>query len=336
MSRTLSLPSRRRFIRIFAAAAGLMVVPIGRAPQAGANLITWRGTALGADATLQIHHPDRNEAQRLIERSLAEVRRLERLFSLYQDDSALVELNKTSVLVSPATELVELLKLSQHYAVLTDGAFDPTVQALWELYAGYFSREGADPAGPSKAAVQAAVARIGYRKLLVSGDRIVMPIGTAVTLNGIAQGYITDKVVDLLRAEGIDHSLVDMGETRVIGTHPEGRPWNVAISDPDEPRRIATVLPIVDRAVATSGAYGFRFDQTGRFNHLFNPATGACACLYRSVTTVAQKATVADALSTAFSLMPRDRMKSVMRIAGIQMVYLIDSEGKALQLEAEL
>jgi FAD:protein FMN transferase len=334
MSRTLSLPSRRRFVRLFAAATGLTIVPIGRAPQAGANLVTWHGTALGADATLQIHHPERNEAQRLIARALTEVRRLERLFSLYQDDSALVELNKRSVLASPAPELVELLRLSQYYAMLTDGALDPTVQPLWELYAEHFSREEADPAGPSEATLQAVVARVGYRKLLVSDDRIVMPIGTAVTLNGIAQGYITDKVADLLRAEGIDHSLVEMGETRVIGTHPDGRAWDVAVADPDDPDRIATVLPIVDRAVATSGAYGFRFDQSGRFNHLFDPVTGACACMYRSVTTVARRATAADALSTAFSLMPRNRIQAVMGPAGIQMVYLIDANGKSSRLEA--
>ena len=109
----------------------------------------------------------------------------------------------------------------------------------------------------------------------------------------VAQGYTTDKVVDLLLAEGIEHSLVDMGETRVIGTHPDGRSWDVAIG-PDEPTQIAAVLPLVDRAVATSGAYGFRFDPTGRFNHLFDPTTGACACLYRSMTTVADRATAAD------------------------------------------
>ena len=161
-----------------------------------------------------------------------------------------------------------------------------------------------------------------------------MPSGMAVTLNGIAQGYITDKVVDLLRAEGIDHSLVDMGETRVMGTHPDGRSWDVAIADPDEPTRIAAVLPLVDRALATSGAYGFRFDPSGRFNHLFNPATGACAWVYRSVTTVADRATAADALSTAFSLMPRDRIQSVMRSAGIQLVFLIDANGTPARLEA--
>jgi FAD:protein FMN transferase len=334
MSWQISPLSRRRFIRISAAAAGLTLVPIGRASRAAASLVTWRGTALGAEATMQIHHPDRDEARRLIARSLTEVRRLERLFSLYLDDSALVELNRIRVLVSPAPELVELLELSARYAELTHGAFDPTVQPLWELYAEHFSRSGADPTGPSEAAVRAAVARIGYRKLVVSRDRIVMSNGTAVTLNGIAQGYITDKVVDLLSAEGIEHSLVDMGETRAIGTHPDDRPWDVAIADPDEPTRIAAVLPIVNRAVATSGAYGLRFDPTGRFNHLFNPATGACACLYRSVTTVADRATAADALSTAFSLMPRDRIQSVMRSTGIQRVYLIDADGKPSRLQA--
>jgi thiamine biosynthesis lipoprotein len=334
MSRTISLPSRRRFIRIFAAAGGLAMLPLGRAPQAGASLVTWRGTALGADAMMQIHHPDRKEVGRLIIRSLTEVRRLERIFSLYQDDSALVELNKRSVLVAPAPELVELLRLSQQYAALTDGAFDPTVQPLWELYAGHFSSETADPSGPSEAAVEAAVARVGYRKLHVSRNCIVMPAGTALTLNGIAQGYITDKVVDLLRAEGIDHCLVDMGETRVLGPHPGGRPWDVAIADPDEANGIATILPLVDRAVATSGPYGFRFNPRGCFNHLFNPVTGACAYLYRSVTTVADTATAADAMSTAFSLMPTDRMKSVMRSVGIQMVYLIDARGTPSLLEA--
>ena len=316
MSRRISPLSRRRFIRICAAAAGLAIVPIGRAPQAGANLVTWRGTALGAEATMQIHHTDRKEAERLITRSLTEVRRLERLFSLYQDDSTLVELNQRSVLASPPPELVELLRHSQQYAALTDGVFDPTVQPLWELYAEHFSKEQPDPTGPSETEVRAMVARVGYRKLLVSGDRIVMPNGTAVTLNGIAQGYITDKVVDLLRAGGIDHSLVDMGETRVMGTHPYGRSWDVAIADPDEPTRIAAVLPLVDRAVATSGAYGFRFDPTGRFNHLFDPATGACACLYRSVTTVAPTATTADALSTAFSLMPKSQSKRLCEVPG--------------------
>jgi thiamine biosynthesis lipoprotein len=324
--------SRRRFIHISAAAAGLAVIPIGGGAQGQASLVGWRGTALGAVATLQIHHPDRRGAERLIERSLTEVRRLEQLFSLYQDGSALVELNRTGTLVAPAPELVNLLEISLRYAALTDGAFDPTVQPLWTVYADHFSKADADPNGPPLDALRAALARVGWRKLIVGRERIVMPRGTAVTLNGIAQGYVTDKIVDLLHAQGIDHSLVDMGETRTMGSHPDGRSWEVAIADPCQAGRIATVLPVIDRAVATSGPYGFRFDPEGRFNHLFNPATGRCAERYQSVTAVADNATAADAFSTAFSLMSENRIRSLMPAAGIERVHLIDAGGNMSQL----
>jgi thiamine biosynthesis lipoprotein len=257
-----------------------------------------------------------------------------RFVALYQDDSALVELNRTSVLVSPAPEFVDLLRLSQKYAELSNGAFDPTVQPLWELYAEHFSKENADPNGPSEAAVKAAVARVGLPQATCESRSHCPHRRRGSDAERNCTGYVTDKVVDLLREEGVDHSLVDIGETRVIGTYPGGRSWEVAIEDPDEPSRIAAVLPLVDRAAATSGAYGFRFEPTGRFNHLFNPATGACACLYRSVTTVARSATAADALSTAFSLVSQDRIQSVMRAAGIPLVYLIEADGKQSQLEA--
>ncbi len=326
--------SRRRFIRISAAAAGLALAPFGRAAKADVGLVTWRGTMLGAIATLNIHHEDRREARRLIALAVAESRRLERLFSLYLEDSALVELNRTGILVDPAAELVELLLISQRYAELTGGMFDPTVQPLWELYANHFSRENADPAGPSRDEVQAALAKVGHARLRIGRDRIVMPRGTGVTLNGIAQGYITDKVVELLRWQGIVHSLVDMGETRAMGSRPDGTPWEVGIADPQVPGRTAGALGIVDRAVSTSGAYGFQFDPEGHFNHLFNPITGGCANGYRSVTTVSGTATAADALSTAFSFMTELQIKSLLPRVDIERVHLIDTKGTGFELTA--
>ena len=326
--------SRRRFIRISAAAAGLSLAPLGRRARAEGALVTWHGTMLGAVATMQIHHADRREADRLIVAACAEARRLERLFSLYLPDSALVELNRTGILVDPAAELVDLLAVSQRYAELTDGKFDPTVQPLWDLYAGHFSQEHADPAGPPAAALQAALSRVGYHRLSISRNRIAMPAGTRVTLNGIAQGYVTDKVVDLLRSQGIAQSLVDMGETRAIGSRPDGRPWEVGIADPEIVGRTTTVLPIVDRAVSTSGAYGFRFDPEGRFNHLFDPATGGCAARYRSVTTVSVTATAADATSTAFCFLSEAQIRSLLPRLDIELVHLIDAAGAVSELTA--
>jgi thiamine biosynthesis lipoprotein len=90
----------------------------------------------------------------------------------------------------------------------------------------------------------------------------------------------------------------------------------------------------VDRAVSTSGGYGFRFDAAGRFNHLFDPRTGGCADLYRSVTTVSCTATAADALSTAFSLMPEQRIRSLLPLLDIECVHLIDVAGKSVVIRA--
>jgi len=321
--------TRRRFIGVTAAAAGLGLVPFGRAPRAEAHLVTWRGQAMGAVASLQVHHHDRAVAERLIERSLAEVRRLEAVFSLYRADSALVALNRQGILVAPPKDLVALLSECRRCWALTGEMFDPTVQALWTLYHDHFSRPDANPDGPPEPALREAMERVGFGHVVFDADRIALgKRGMTLTLNGIAQGYMTDRVVDVLRAGGIESSLVDMGEPRAVGTRPTGEPWRIGIADPDHPEQISDTLEAVDKAVATSGAYGFRFDPAGRFNHLVDPKTGRPTNLYRSVTTVMPNATLADALSTAFSLMREDEIASVLRTEGGE-ARLITAEGKA-------
>jgi len=327
--------SRRRLIGITAAAAGLGLVPFGRPARADAHLVTWRGQAMGAVATLQVHHHDRAVAERLVERSLAEVRRLEAVFSLYREDSALVALNRNGGLVAPPTDLVTLLAECRRCWELTGGAFDPTVQALWALYQDHFSRPGADPEGPPAAAREAALERVGFGGVTFDGNRIVLPRrGMGLTLNGIAQGYVTDRVVDVLRAGGIESSLVDMGEPRAVGSRPSGEPWRVGIADPDDPERVADTLEAVDQAVATSGAYGFRFDPEGRFNHLLDPRTGTSAHRYRSVTVVMPTAAAADALSTAFSLLPPEDIGQVVRRLGEGQARLLTASREAIVLRA--
>jgi FAD:protein FMN transferase len=328
--------SRRRFIGVTAAAAGLGLVPFGRASRAEAHLVAWQGQAMGAVATLQVHHHDRAVAERLVERSLAEVRRLEQVFSLYREDSALVTLNRHGVLVAPPADLVMLLAECRRCWELTGGAFDPTVQTLWMLYRNHFSKPDADPQGPSEAMVRDALERVGFERVAFDANRIVLPRrGMELTLNGIAQGYVTDRIVDILRAGGIESSLVDMGEPRAVGFHPSGAPWRVGIADPEHPEQFEDTLEVIDRAVATSGSYGFRFDRDGRFNHLLNPRTGASAHLHRSVTVVKETAAAADALSTAFSLLPEDGIANVLRKVGGE-VRLVSAAGERRALDGRV
>ena len=148
---------RRRFIRILAAAPGLALIPtiyakasdVAAANEQAEHLHVWRGVALGADAMLQLHHPDATAANRLIAASLTEVARLERVFSLYDEHSSLCVLNRFGDLNDPPLELVELLGQSEQFSRMTAGAFDATVQPLWDLYARAFRQPRCRPAGPA-------------------------------------------------------------------------------------------------------------------------------------------------------------------------------------------
>lgn len=318
--------TRRRFIAIAAAAGGLPLLPIASA-RADSRLRVWSGTALGCDATLQIHHPNAATADQLIAASLAEVERLERIMSLYRPDSALSRLNRDGALEDPPFDLVRVLSESRRYGAISGGAFDVTVQPLWELYAGHFSRPDASPNGPPDDAIAAAVARVGQDALEVDPARLrfARP-GMSVTLNGIGQGYITDRVVELLRAGGVEHALVDMGKTRAIGGHPAGGPWSVGLEDPRAPGSVAERIALMDRAVATAGGYGTLFDEAGRFNHIFEPWSGRTSWRWLSVSVEAATATESNALSNAFAVMPAEATAPVVRALGL-VAHFVSPDG---------
>ena len=155
-----------------------------------------------------------------------------------------------------------------------------------------------------------------------------------LTLNGIAPGYMTDRIVELLKNEGLDHALVDLGEIRAIGARADHEPWRVGIRDPFDGQRIALELPLADQALATSGGYGFRFDQTGCFHHIFDPKSGACPHAYASVSVFAPTATGADALATACFLLPLDAMALALRVAGATRAVIILSTGSTHIVDA--
>jgi FAD:protein FMN transferase len=319
--------TRRRMIAIAAAAAGAGFLTEGRTARACAP-VQWHGSALGAQVSIEIHHPDRAEAMRLVDRCIVDVRRLEQQFSLYEASSAICSLNRTGILVAPDADMVALLKTSLGFSELTNGAFDPTVQPLWRLYADHFSSENPDPEGPSPQELAEALTKVGRRGLLVSEDRIALTMrGAAITLNGIAQGYATDRVVEMLLGAGLSTTLVNIGEIRAIGARPEGAPWRVGLADPDRPGVVIEAIDLVDRAVATSAGAGFRFDAKGRFTHLFNPATGRSPTLYRTVSVIAPTATEADALSTAFSLMPLPRIRDIVASRADLQARVVDADG---------
>ncbi len=330
--------SRRRFLRIAAAGATLMPFATRAALAEAAGevpLRSWRGTALGAKAEILIYHSDRSEADRLILLALAEIARLEQVFSLYREDSALSILNREGELRNPPFDLVRLLALSQHYGALTGGAFDVTVQPLWRLYEEHFREPNADPNGPSAESIDRVRQLVGYRNISVDVDRIAMTLPRmAVTLNGIAQGYITDRVADLLAENGLEHVLVDLDEIRALGPRADGTPWKVGIEDPRRPGRSIKTVELSGGAMGTSGGYGTQFDAEGRFNHIFDPSTGRCANRYLSVSVITPLATTADGLSVALSVLPHAAVQTIVGALKPMSVVFIAKDSSVIRMAA--
>jgi FAD:protein FMN transferase len=291
--------SRRRFLTIAAAATSLPSAALS------APLYQWRGVALGANASITLAHP---RAEAVVTRARAEIARLERIFSLHDPDSALARLNRDGRLTAPPFELLECLSLAGRVHDATGGKFDPTIQPLWAAYA----RAHATGTRPGPEDLAEVMQRVGWGVVRYGSEVVAFERpGMALSLNGIAQGFIADKVAGLLRAEGLTDILIDTGEHRALGGRPGGGDWPVTLDDGQRLHRDAVHLR--DRALASSSPHGITFDQAGALSHILDPATGAPApAHWRLISVTAPQAGLADALSTAFCLMRHEAIGSAL------------------------
>lgn len=332
---------RRRFLAIAASAGSIASLPsLAGASTSTAATSTWKGVALGASASMTLVHPDRKLARAAIDDCVAEIDRLESIFSLYRPQSALVRLNRSGMLAQPPQELVELLSFALALARRSDGAFDPTVQPLYRLLADHFARPGAAPAGPVPGEIARVLGSVGHRHVELEADiiRLHRP-GMAITLNGVAQGFITDRIGDRLRIAGFDDVLVDIGEALALGRRADGHPWRAAVADPLHGDRALFELDIGDApgalpALATSAGSGTRFGPATQLHHLLDPRTGASASHHAGVTVAAPRATLADGLSTTLSVLAPARARAMLSTWPGVRAWFIEADGRVEQVVA--
>ncbi|WP_111430596.1 FAD:protein FMN transferase [Rhodobacteraceae bacterium DSL-40] len=296
--------TRRRALFIAAAATAMPL--FGRAgPAAEAR---WQGAALGAHAEMRIRDLDPAEAAPVFAAVEAELARLERIFSLYKSDSAISTLNATGRLQDPPPELLEVLGLAGAVHAETGGLFDPSVQPLFRLYA----EAGAAGRPVMENDLQTIAGVVDFQSVTFDASAVEFTrAGMALTLNGVAQGYVTDRIAALLRREGLSNVLVDIGEIAAVGTAADGQGWPVRIAN-GGPR-----LRLSDRAVATSMPLGTRLYASENIGHIFHPSRGWIVPQQRQVSVVAETAALADAVSTAAVLMP-DEALDVLRRRGFE------------------
>ncbi len=303
--------SRRRILLGSAGACAALGVGLwfgGRARDR--QLVSRTSRALGSAVTLTALHPDRAIASAAVDAAFAELERIENVMSLYRPESQLSRLNRDGFLADPDPSLVEVLRFASEMSALSGGAFDITVQPLWALHAEAH-RIGR---GPDKLQLQAARATVDWRRVEVGPDRIALRgEGTAVTLNGIAQGFATDAAMRAMRTHGIVDALIDTGELGAIGRDRVGDAWSIGIQHPRQEDAYAAVVRLEDRCLATSGDYETTFSRDFTRNHVFDPRTGSSPGELASVSVLAPSGMAADALSTSLLVTGPQRGMDLLR-----------------------
>lgn len=263
-------------------------------------------TRMGTLVTLTVVHPDPDGAAEMIDAGFREMARLETILSRHEPGAALARLNAQGRLTDPPAELRAVLAAALELATASSGAFDPTVLPLLEALRRAFARDGRPPSSAELAPALRLVDHRGVRfepaEISLADPRM------AVTLDGIAKGFVVDRTVDVLVDRGAERILVDAGgDVATAGEGASRDPWTVAVADPHRVGGRAAVLRLGGQSVATSGDYLNSYTADRRHHDIVDPRTGRSPEALSSVSVVAPSAMDADGLSTAVMVLGPER-----------------------------
>ncbi len=284
--------------------------------------VTAQGFAMDTVVSLTLYGASEADAENVL--ALCEA--YEALFSRTQADSDLSRLAAGEAF-APSAHTLRLVALARHWAEVTDGAFDPALGAVTELW-DFTSGAGTVP---PETEIHAALAQSGWENIALSDTAITLAPGAKLDLGGIAKGYIADRMGEALREEGIESGLVNLGgDVLCIGEKPDGSGFAIGIQDPfGDTGEPILILHVRDAAVVTSGNYQRYFEQDGvRYHHILNPETGyPVQSGLASVTVITASAADADAIATACMVLGLEQgMALVESLEGVWAVFITESQ----------
>jgi len=248
--------------------------------------------------------------------------------------SGVVAINKQAGIepVKVRADLLDVLEQALRYAELSDGAFDPTVGPLVQLWG-----IGTDVQSiPTDKEIAAALALVNWRDVVIdrkAGTAFLRRQGMALDLGAIAKGYAGDEALRIAREAKVKRAVFDLGGNIVtlgwrIQSKKESLPWRIGIQNPLSDRGVYMgVLPVHDTSVVTSGVYERYFESGGkRYHHILSTANGYPVDNgLLSVTIVTESSTAADALSTTVFALGFQRGKALVdSIPGAEAIFIFD------------
>jgi len=314
-------------VRVGLMLASVLLANCGRSePAAGTRLVERSRVSMGSQLTLTAWASDEAKAVETFEQVFREFDRLENLLSVWKDGSDVVRMNKNAGItpVPVSQDTITVLREAGEASALTRGKFDITFGALSDIWR--FDHDQ-DNVVPDRQLIEVRLTRIDYRAVQVDATArtafITRP-NMRIHLGGIGKGYAIDRAIALLKARGFADFMIQSGGDLYVAGTDGGKPWKLGIADPRGTHDPFATLHITDGTFSTSGDYERFFMKDGvRYHHLLDPDFGEPARGCRSVTIVANRAVMADVLSTGVFIMgPDEGMKLIERLPDVEGVIV--------------
>ena len=265
------------------------------------QLFSFTHPAMGTIYSLFIYADDREKASAEADRSFAEIDDVEALLSNYQPQSELSRINAlgSQQEVTTDPETMEFLQRSTEWSARSDGAFDITVGALMKAW-GFFRSTGHIP---SEEELESVRAKTGWKKIRLHAqtrDISFSAAGIELDPGGIGKGFAVDRVVTILRADGVKAALMSSGSSTIyaLGAPPGKQGWRIEVPDPVHTGASMAEVFLRDTSLSTASCAEKHFVLAGHlYCHIMDPRQLSPVEGRLQATVIAPSATDSDALS---------------------------------------
>ncbi|WP_333874297.1 FAD:protein FMN transferase [Methylobacter sp.] len=254
--------------------------------------------AMGSPCEIQLFAENHAEARRVADSAIADVYRLEALYSRYRSDSLLSGINRAAAAGGCITVDDETAGLLNYAAICydqSDGLFDITSGILRRAWRFDLSKL------PEQAQIQELLDKVGWHKLHWAPPVLEFSTpGMEIDFGGVVKEYAVDRAATLCQAAGIRHGVVNLGgDIKIIGPRADGSPWQVGIRHPRREEAVMQTISLREGALASSGDYERCIMVDGvRYGHVLNPKTGWPVKHLAAVSVVGDFCVVAGSAST--------------------------------------
>ena len=295
--------------------------------------VTCNQPSMGTLVSVTAVHESSGKVQDAVALAFGEMDRVVSLLNRYDSSSALSFLNTEGAIESPPPELAAVMQQAQYFHGASEGAFDPTVQPLVDLFRnGVIGGAGATST-PSEAEILQALSLVDGGGIQIGLKAIRLPTpGMGVTLDGIAKGYVVDRMAMVLAKEGLEDFLINAGgDIRSAGLREDGLAWRVGVQDPNKQGDLPDVIGLSNGAVATSGSYEIYFDRERVHHHIVSARTGSSPQTSQSVSVAAPTTLAADALATSVFVMEPERGMEFIESFPQCACLIVDHQGRQMR-----